>query len=102
VLSAVKRAALLANEDSKGIKISLEKGSMVFSGRAPETGDAQIDMAVDYTGAPVEIGFSPQFLIDALRVIKAGEFEFDLGEPDRPGMIKCGGNFVYIVMPVNL
>ena len=102
VLSAVKRAALLANEDSKGIKISLEKGSMTFSSRAPETGDAQIDMAVDYTGAPVEIGFSPQFLIDALRVIKAGEFEFDLGEPDRPGMIKSGGNFVYIVMPVNL
>ena len=102
VLSAVKRAALLANEDSKGIKISLEKGAMIFSGRAPETGDARIDMAVDYAGTPIEIGFSPQFLIDALRVIKTGEFEFDLGEPDRPGMIKSGGNFVYIVMPVNL
>lgn len=101
-LSAVKRAALLANEDSKGIKISLEKNSMVFSSRAPETGDAQIDMAVDYTGAPIEIGFSPQFLIDAIRVIKTEEFEFGLGEPDRPGMIKYGGNFMYIVMPVNL
>jgi DNA polymerase-3 subunit beta len=38
VLSAVKRAALLANEDSKGIKLALEKGKMTFSSRAPETG----------------------------------------------------------------
>jgi DNA polymerase-3 subunit beta len=101
-LSAVRRAALLTSEDSKGIKLGLSKGSLVFSGRAPETGDAQIDMTVDYKGSSVEIGFNPQFLIDVLRVIKEKDFELHLGEPDRPGMIKSGGNFVYIVMPVNL
>lgn len=102
VLSAVRRAALLTSEDSRGIKLGLSKGALVFSGRAPETGDAQIDMAVDYDGSAVEIGFSPQFLIDVLRVIKEKDFELHLGEPDRPGMIKSGSNFVYIVMPVNL
>ena len=35
VLSAVRRAALLANEDSKGIKVALKKGAMTFSSRAP-------------------------------------------------------------------
>ena len=102
VLSAVRRAALLATEDSKGIKLALSKGSLIFSSRAPETGDAQINMAVDYSGAPIEIGFNPQFLIDVLRAIRANEFELELGEPDRPGMIKSGGDFLYIVMPVNL
>jgi DNA polymerase-3 subunit beta len=102
VLSAVKRAALLANEDSKGIKIAVEKGTMVFSSRAPETGDAQIEMSIDYSGGPIEIGFNPQFLVDVLRVIKADEFTLELGDADRPGLIKSGGNFLYIVMPVNL
>lgn len=102
VLSAVKRAALLANEDSKGIKLSLEKGKMIFSSRAPETGDAQIDMAVDYQDTPIEIGFNPQFLIDVLRVIKSENFDLHLGQSDRPGMIKSGASFLYIVMPVNL
>jgi DNA polymerase III sliding clamp (beta) subunit (PCNA family) len=37
-----------------------------------------------------------------LRVIRADEFELHLGEADRPGMIKTGGEFIYIVMPVNL
>lgn len=101
-LSAVRRAALLASEESKGIKLSLSKDSLVFSSRAPETGDAQIDMAVDYGGANIDIGFNPQFLIDALRVIRAEEFDLHLGDADRPGMIKTGADFLYIIMPVNL
>ena len=102
VLSAVRRASLLTSEESKGIKLSLEKGKMVFSGRAPETGDAQVDMPVDYKGEPIEIGFSPQFLIDVLRVIKTPEFDFELGQSDRPGLIKSGTNFLYVLMPINL
>ena len=102
VLSAVRRASLLTSEESKGIKLSLEKGKMVFSSRAPETGDAQVDMPVDYKGEPIEIGFSPQFLIDVLRVIKTPEFDFELGQSDRPGLIKSGTNFLYVLMPINL
>ena len=101
-LSAVRRAALLANEDSKGIKIALTKGAMTFSSRAPETGDAQVDMAVEYDGPDIEIGFNPQFLVDVLRVIKTDALELHLGQSDRPGLIKAGPDFVYIVMPVNL
>jgi len=74
----------------------------VFSCRAPETGDAQVDMPIDYKGEPIEIGFNPQFLIDVLRVIKTPEFEFELGQPDRPGLIKSGTNFLYVLMPINL
>ncbi|MEN8127575.1 MAG: DNA polymerase III subunit beta [Planctomycetota bacterium] len=102
VLSAVRRAALLANEDSKGIRLALDKGSLVFTSRAPETGDAQVDMAVEYAAEPIEIGFNPQFLVDVLRVLKAETFELHLGQGDRPGLIKSGSNFLYIVMPVNL
>lgn len=101
-LSAVKRAALLATEDSKGIKLSLDKHALVFSSRAPETGDAQIDMAVEYDGEPIEIGFNPQFLIDVLRVLKINDFELHLGQSDRPGLIKTGTGFLYLIMPVNI
>jgi len=101
-LSAVRRSALLTSEESRGIKLSIEKNKLVFSCRAPETGDAQVDMPIDYKGEPIEIGFNPQFLIDVLRVIKTPEFEFELGQPDRPGLIKSGTNFLYVLMPINL
>lgn len=102
VLSAVRRAALLTSEESRGIKLLIEKGSMVFSGRAPEAGDAQVNMSVDYKGEPIEIGFNPQFLIDVLRVIKTPDFELELGQQDRPGLIKSGADFLYVLMPINL
>jgi len=102
VLSAVRRASLLTSEESRGIKLTIGKDKLVFSGRAPETGDAQVDMPIDYKGEPLEIGFNPQFLIDVLRVIKAPEFDFELGQADRPGLIKSGTNFLYVLMPINL
>jgi len=102
ILSAVKRAALITNEDSKGVKLALGKKSLVFTSRAPEMGDAEIAMEVDYKGEPMEIGFNPQFLVDVLRIIREDSFELQLGQPDRPGLIKSGANFVYIVMPVSL
>ncbi|MHC4169461.1 MAG: DNA polymerase III subunit beta [Planctomycetota bacterium] len=88
VLSAARRA--------------LDTDKIVFSGRAPETGDAQVDMAIDYKGEPINIGFNPQFLIDALRVIRAADFELELGEADRPGLLKSGKDFLYVLMPINL
>jgi DNA polymerase-3 subunit beta len=101
-LSAVRRAALLTSEESRGIKLAIGKDKIVFSCRAPETGDAEIDMTIEYAGEPIEMGFNPQFLADAIRVIKTPEFDFELGQTDRPGLIKSGTNFTYVLMPINL
>jgi len=102
VLSAVRRASLLASEESKGIKISISRDNLVFSGKAPETGAAEISMAASYSGEPISMGFNPQFLAEALRVIQASEFELELGQSDRPGLIKSGPDFLYVLMPINL
>ena len=52
---------------------------------------------LDYLGALESNPKSP-----VLRVMKEREFSLELGESDRPGLIKAGSNFQYIVMPVNL
>jgi DNA polymerase-3 subunit beta len=101
-LSAVRRSALLTTEESRGIKLAIEKDGLIFSGSAPETGDARINMPVEYKAEPIEIGFSPQFLIDVLRVIKTPQFDLELGQSDRPGLIRSGSNFLYVLMPINL
>jgi DNA polymerase-3 subunit beta len=102
VLSGVRRAALLTSEESKGIKISVGAQAVVFLGSSPEAGAAEISMPVDYKGEAIDIGFNPQFLIDALRVIQTPEFELELGQPDRPGLLRSGSDFLYVLMPINL
>ncbi|MHC4518528.1 MAG: DNA polymerase III subunit beta [Planctomycetota bacterium] len=101
-LSAVRRAALLTSEESKGIKLSVAKDALVFSGSSPEVGAAEVSMPIEYSGEAIDIGFNPQFLIDVLRVIRAPDFELDLGQSDRPGLIKSGPDFLYVLMPINL
>jgi DNA polymerase-3 subunit beta len=80
----------------------LGKGDLVFSGKAPDAGDAKVTMPVEYGGEPIEIGFGPQFLVDVLRVIKTEQFTLELGQADRPGLIKSGSDFLYVLMPINI
>jgi DNA polymerase-3 subunit beta len=92
----------LTSEESKGIKLSLSREAIVFSGSSPEAGAAEISMPVEYGGEPIEIGFNPQFLTDALRAIRTPDFELELGQPDRPGVVKSGTDVLYVLMPINL
>lgn len=99
---ALKRAALLTNEESKGVRFSFSEGTLKLSSRAPEQGEAEIVMPVVYKAEAVEIGFNPVFILEMLRVAHAEEITFAFKEANRPGVIRLGDDYVYVVMPVNL
>jgi DNA polymerase III subunit beta len=101
-LSAIRRAALLTDEQSKGVRMAFGKKGLTLSSRSPEAGEAQVTFPCKYEGADVEIGFNPQFLTEALRVVDTDEVNFELTAPNRPGLLKGGPNFLYVIMPVNL
>lgn len=101
-LSAIRRAALLTTEESKGVRMSFGKKGLVLTSRSPESGEATINFACKYEGADVEIGFNPTFLTEALRVVDNDEVSFELTAPNRPGLLKGGASFLYVIMPVNL
>lgn len=100
-LSAVKRASLLANVESKGIAMELSGKDLELRSRSAEQGEAQVRLGVNYTGQPMKIGFNPEFLIDALKVCdETTTMEFKDGS--KPGLLRSGSDFQYVVMPVNL
>ncbi|MCE7973289.1 MAG: DNA polymerase III subunit beta [Leptolyngbya sp. PLA1] len=105
VTSAVRRAALLTNEESRGVRMAF-KGkarSLELSSRAPEMGEAnvKVDLA-GYDGEDLEIGFNPTFLVEALKVLTEPQVILELKATNKPGLIKSGNDFLYVVMPVNL
>lgn len=101
-LSAIRRAALLTTEESKGVRMAFDKKGLVLTSRSPESGEATITFPCKFEGSDVEIGFNPQFLTDALRVVDSDEISLELTAPNRPGLLKGGPNFLYVIMPVNL
>ncbi|MBL0927059.1 MAG: DNA polymerase III subunit beta [Phycisphaerales bacterium] len=105
--SAVKRAALLTNEESRGVRMSFagsgKAKTLKVSSRAPEMGEAEINVEMaGYEGGDIDIGFNPQFISDALKVIPGEQVILELKSPNKPGLIRSGNDFVYVVMPVNL
>src|SRR5215218_5368349 len=101
-LSAIRRAALLTTEESKGVRMAFSKKGVVLTSRSPESGEATINFPAKFEGADMEIGFNPQFLTDALRVVDSDEITLELTAPNRPGLLKGGADFLYVIMPVNL
>lgn len=101
-LSAVKQAALLTNEESRGVRFALAQGLLTLSSRAPEQGEATVTLSVGYSGEPIEIGFNPVFLIDVLRVARTEMVRLQLKESRRPGVLRSGEDLLYVIMPVNL
>jgi DNA polymerase-3 subunit beta len=102
LLSAVRRAALLTTEESKGVRMAFNKKGLVLTSRSPESGEATVNFPCKFEGGDVEIGFNPQFLADALRVVDTDEISLEITAPNRPGLLKGGPNFLYVIMPVNL
>ncbi|HEX3358321.1 MAG TPA: DNA polymerase III subunit beta [Tepidisphaeraceae bacterium] len=101
-LSAIKRAALLTTEESKGVRMQFGKSGLKLTSRSPEAGEAEVNFPCKFEGGDVEIGFNPNFLTDALRVVDTDEIALELSAANRPGLLRGGANFLYVIMPVNL
>lgn len=101
--SAVRRAALLTNEESKGVRLAFNDKKLTVTSRAPEMGEAEIHVDLEsYSGEPLEIGFNPSYIADALKVVDRGQVIIELKAANKPGVLKSGSEFTYVVMPVNL
>jgi DNA polymerase-3 subunit beta len=101
-LSAVRRASLIGVEESKGVRFKFAKSGVVLSSYSPSAGEATINFACKYTGPEFEIGFNPIYLMEALKVVTTEDVSFEMTAPNRPGLIRGGADFLYVIMPVNL
>jgi len=104
--SGVRRAALLTNEESRGVRLAFsgdKGGELCLTSRAPEMGEAEVKVEMEsYDGESMEVGFNPVFITDALKVIEDSQVVFELKAGNKPGVLKSGQDFLYVVMPVSL
>jgi len=98
----IRQAALLTNEESKGIRLAFKADEVTLTSRAPETGEAEVSCPAQYDGPGIEIAFNPAFLIDALRVTQTDEVLMGMNAANKPAVLKSGSDFLYVLMPVDL
>ena len=97
----IRQAALLADEESRSIKLNFDGEQVTLTSRAPETGEAEVTCPIKYDGEQIEVGFTPSFLIDALRVVDVDEISFEMNANNKPAVLKAGTDFLYALMPLD-
>lgn len=101
---ALGRAAILANEKFRGVRLQLEENRLKLQTHNPEHEEAEEELEVQYSGESLEIGFNVVYLLDALSVLDSDEFIMDLKSSDSSGLIRESedGDSKYVVMPMRL
>ncbi len=74
--AAVDRVATISNEQSRSVKLSVERGKVMLTVRNMEAGLATEELEVDYDGEPFEIGFNARYLLDVTGQIAGETAEF--------------------------
>lgn len=101
-LQSTRRASILTSQDSQSIKLNFTKDRAIITKNAPELGEVREEIEVNYKGGEFVIGFNPLFLIDVLKSVDEAEIKFGFTDSDKPAMIKCGNNYTYIVLPMQV
>jgi DNA polymerase III subunit beta len=104
VRQALSRTAILSNEKFRGVRLQLSENKLRLSTHNPEHEEAEDELEVGYTGAPLEIGFNVNYLLDALGAMQTEEFRMELKGPDASGLLQeaQGADSKYVVMPMRL
>jgi DNA polymerase III subunit beta len=103
LLEVVRRISLLAQKNAP-LRLAFAEGSLEVSAQTPDVGEARESLPVPFKGAPLEVGFNPEFFRDGLETAETDEVVLKLISPLRPGLIQSGdeGGFIYLVMPIRL
>ncbi len=106
LVAAIRRVAILADERSKTVRFSLNKGTLDIASSHSDLGDANETIEIEYEGEEFQIGFNHQYLTDFLSTIPETEvsFEFKDGESATQLRVLPGEEYNnrYIVMPMRI
>lgn len=86
-LLGLKRVSVLASEKSQSIKMKTRSGELTVSCVNPEAGEVTDDVAVEYNGPDIEIGFNAKYIIDALSSISDNNIMVKFTDPLSPTLI---------------
>lgn len=99
--SAVRQAAIVTNEDSRGVDFNFGDGKLVLSGRAAEMGQSRIELPIAYDGASIAITLDPRYVIDFLKVLDAEKtFTLELKDSESAAVCLTDDGYGYVIMPL--
>jgi len=106
---AFTRTAILSNEKYRGVRLRLSQNSLDITANNPEQEQAEEVVAVEYSGAEMEIGFNVSYLLDVLSVLSQAQVRLCLSDEASSALLEHAQppsdqepERLYVVMPMRL
>ena len=101
---ALQRTAILSNEKYRGIRLVIRDSGVVLQAHNPEQEEAEEELAVEYSGEDIEIGFNVNYLLDALGAVEGDEVSLSVQDSNSSCLIRQPGkdDCTFVVMPMRL
>ena len=101
MLAAVRQAAIVTSEQSKGVDFLFESGQLVLAGRSAESGESRIELPIEHMGTSVKIKMDPRFMSDFLRVLDGGvNVTIELTDGQSACVCRTDDGYGYVIMPL--
>lgn len=101
---AIMRASIVSNEKYHSVRLQLAPGILRLYAHNPEQEEVEEEIAVDYQGKELEIGFNLTYLLDVLSVIAEDKVQIILTDANSSCLIQTMpvNDCQYVIMPMRL
>lgn len=103
---ALRRVAVMADEQSRAVRFSLEEGQLEVSSSSADYGEAKEVIPAEYGGEPLVICFNSQYVLEFLAGLDSEKVGLFLKDAETQGLLKPanGSDYehLYVVMPMKL
>ncbi|MDG2207252.1 MAG: DNA polymerase III subunit beta [Pirellulales bacterium] len=99
--SAVRQAAIVTSDESRGIDFTFGEGNAVLAGEAAETGQSRIELPIEYNGNPITLMLDPKYMSDFLKVLDADKtFSLEIKDAKSAAVCTTDDGYGYVIMPM--
>ncbi|UCH79813.1 MAG: DNA polymerase III subunit beta [Nitrospiraceae bacterium] len=102
LLKALRRTSIMSRERTNAVRFDLEEGKITLISMNPDIGEAREDVAAQYKGDQLTIGYNARYLMDILQAMDGEQVIIRLQEPLSPTLLGEPDNTDYtcVVMPM--
>ncbi len=102
----LKRVAIMADEQSRAIKLNLSEGQLDVSSNNADLGEAKASLPVEFEGETLSICFNAGYLLEFLSVLDSEKVTLQLRDGETQGLFSPADDeeysYQYVVMPMQL
>lgn len=100
-LAAIRQAAIVTSDESKGIDFTFGDGMLVLSGRTAEIGQSRIELPIGYDGEQISIMLNPHYAMEYLKVLDPDKtFTLQIKDGDSAAVCLTDDGYAYVIMPL--